>query len=287
MRRLLLIFSLLIVMSQAFLGLAENVTEVNNTSINTTLPENLNESLTNTTIIINETGNLTAFNGTMKQNQQNQTLNQTVKTPVNHTKGNETTQVSLEELVKILQSQLEELKKQNEILREENRKLRQEIANLTKRLEKLEKRPITWRDVSEKVDEYYVQFVYWTGWLWPMLMFYLIYRYRRPAVDVEEERIQEAVEKLAKEKQREWYSFQIRRRGIEAFAEDETELTIFRALGIHTVADILDRSEQEIVEAFKTKYQPTADIEEHFRNRLREIKEQLRNEVEGGGEVHA
>jgi|GEM_PF-1978914 FtsZ-binding cell division protein ZapB len=276
MRRLLLIFSLLMAAFLAVPALAENVTEVNNASINVTATENLNESMANTTILVNETGNLTAFNSTMELNQQNQTLNQSINTPVNRTKTNETAEISLEELVKILQSQLEELKKQNEILREENRKLRQEIANLTKRLEELKKKPITWDDIAEKVDEYYVQFVYWTGWLWPMLTFYLIYRYRRPAVEAEEERIQEAVEKLAKEKQREWYSFQIRRRGIEAFAEDETELAIFRALGIHTVADILDRSEQEIVEAFKAKYQPTADIEEHFKNRLKEIKEKLK-----------
>ncbi|AIY90062.1 hypothetical protein [Geoglobus acetivorans] len=289
MRTLLLIFSLIVAALFAP-AIAENVTEVNNTSINVTAAENLNVSLVNTTVPINATGNLTALNGTVAVNQHNQTVNRTANTSVNRTEvesnGNQTAEMSVEELVNILQSQLEELKKQNEILREENKKLREQIANLTKRLEELERKPITWEDVEQTVDEYYIQFAYWTGWLWPTLTFFLIYRYRRPAREEEAERIQEAVEKLTREKQREWYSFQIRRRGIESVAEDETELAIFRALGVHTVGDLLSMSESELVEAFKSKYQPTADLLEHFRSRLREIREQLRSEVEGG-EVHA
>ena len=259
MRILLISLSLLVLVGLAVAG---NVT-VNETAINRTLNQtalNLSVNATPTPIptitpILTSTPTPTPS---------------PTPTPVNQTN------VTLEELVKILQKQVEDLKKQNEILREENKKLRQQIANLTKRLAELERRPITWEDVESKVDEYYVQFTYWTGWLWPMLTFYLIYRYRKPALETEEERIQEAVETIVKEKQREWFSYQVRKKGVEAVAEDDTELAIFRSLGIYTIGDLLGKSDEEIIEAFKKKYKPSADLLEHFKNRIKEIKERLK-----------
>jgi len=281
MKRLLLIFSLLVMLAVSAVN-AENVTgnstfEVNTTLNGTALSGSINVIQVNMTVNATATPTPTPTPAPV--------MNETVNQTASNTAVNES--ISTDELIKILQKQLEDQKKQIEVLTEEIKKLREENARLKEELAKLRKRPITWEDVEQTVDEYYIQFVYWTGWLWPMLTFYMIYRYRKPAREEEAERIQEAVEKLTKEKQREWYSFQIRKRGIEAVAEDETELAIFRALGIYTIGDLLNRSESELIEAFKSKYHPTADLLEHFKNRLKEIREQLKTEVESGGEGDA
>ncbi|ADB57924.1 hypothetical protein [Archaeoglobus profundus] len=255
MRILLILFSLLMLVGLAVAG---NVT-VNETAVNQTLNQtNLNLSINVTPTPIPTLTPVPTPTPTP------------TPTPANQTN------MTLEELVKVLQKQVEDLRKQNEILREEIKKLREENKRLKEKLAKLERRPITWEDVENKVDEYYVQFTYWTGWLWPILTFYLILRYRKPAIETEEERIQEAVEKIVREKQREWFCYQVRKKGIETVAEDDTELAIFRSLGIYTIGDLLSKSDEELIEAFKEKYKPTADLLEHFKNRLKEIKEKLK-----------
>jgi len=270
MRKLLLIFSLLTLAIPAFAG---NVT--GNITMNVT-ENHTNATLTNTTIpALNISHNYSrVLTNTTLPDQMNETTPLNISQEITPNQTNQS--VSIEELVVILQAQLEDLKKQNQILNEEIKTLRRENMNLTQRISELEREPVTFEDVEESVNKYYVQFVYWTGWAWPALAFFLIFRYRRPALEVEEERIHEAVDRIVKEKQREWYSYQIRRQGLEEYTEDETELAIFRALGIHTIADLLGKNEQDLLDAFKRKYQPTEDIEEHFRNRIREIKEKLK-----------
>ncbi len=255
MRILLILFSLLMLVGLAVAG------NVNETAVNQTLNQtNLSVNVTPTPI-----PTLTPV--------PTPTI---VPTPTPTPTLANQTNMTLEELVKVLQKQIEDLKKQNEILREEIKKLREENAKLKEKLAKLERRPITWEDVERTVDEYYVQFTYWTGWFWPILTFYLIFRYRMPAIETEEERIQEAVEKIVKEKQKEWFSYQVRKKGIETVAEDDTELAIFRSLGIYTIGDLLSKSDEELIKAFEEKYKPTADLLEHFKNRLKEIKKKLK-----------
>ena len=214
----------------------------------------------------NQTGNGT---------QANQSANQTnASVPI----SNES--INIDELVMIMQVQLKDLKTQNMILNEEIKTLRRDNANLTERLSELERKPVTYDDVEDTVDELYIQFVYWTGWIWPVMTLFLFLKYRKPAQEAEEERLHEAVETITKEKQQEWYSHQVRKQGIEGYAADETELAIFRALQIHTVADLVGMEDKDIMEAFRLKYEPTADIEEHFKNRIAEIKKGLK-EVDG------
>jgi len=240
MRRLLTIFSMLVLVAVAF------ASEGNETNISQeiSVPENQ-------TVSVNETS-VQNSNGSMP----------------------------LEELVSLQADEIRRLREQLEILNAEIQELRRENAELKERIAELEKKPVTWDDVEETVNTYYVMFTYWTGWIWPILAFYLIFRYRKPAREEEAERIEEAAEKVAKEKQREWFSFQIRERGIESVAEDETELSIFRALGINTIGDLLEADDTTLLESFRRKYHPSADLEEHFKNRLKAIRESIKKEVE-------
>ena len=256
MRKLLTIFSLLMLVAVVFAA------EGNTT--NTT-----NATVANMTV--------NATKGNVPVNQTAAPTNTTTPAPQNQTVSNAS--MPLEELVKIQAEEIKKLREQIEILNAEIQELRKENAELKERIAELEKKPITWEDVEEAVNDYYVMFSYWTGWFWPALAFYLIFRYRKPAREEEAERIQEAAEKVAKEKQREWFSFQIRKRGIESVAEDETELSIFRALGINTIGDLLEADETKLLEAFKQKYHPSEDLVEHFKNRVKAIRESIKKEV--------
>ena len=218
-----------------------NSTETNVSIVNATLPA-VPANITNAT---NSTGN--ASNVTL-------------------------TNMSYQQLVEIQQKQIEEMKKQIEIMRAEIEELRKENADLKKQLEELKKKPVTWEDISQTVLTYYNLFMFWTGWIWPLLMLVLIRRYRNPAREEEAERIEEAAEKVAQEKLRQWYEYQVKSRSIEAVCEDETEAIIFRSLGINTVRDLKSLEDNEIVNRFKEKYHPTADVLEHFKNRLEEIR---------------
>jgi len=264
MRRLLTIFSLLLLVAAAFAaeGNATNATLANLT-VNATAP-----------------GNLTVNASEAPSNVTNQTTaptNATAPAPQNLTVSNAS--MPLEQLVQIQADEIDKLREQIEILNAEIQELRKENAELKERIAELEEKPVTWEDVQETVDAYYAMFTYWTGWMWPLLAFYLIFRYRKPAREEEAERIEEAAEKVAKEKQREWFSFQIRKRGIESVAEDETELSIFRALGINTIGDLFEADESKLLEAFKKKYHPSEDLVEHFKNRLKAIKDNIKAEV--------
>lgn len=264
MRRLLTIFSLLMLVAVAFAaeGNATNATLANLT-VNTTVASS------------NLTVNASEANATV--NQTAEPTNATAPALQNLTVSNAS--MPLEQLVQIQADEIDKLREQIEILNEEIQELRKENAELKERIAELEEKPVTWEDVQETVDAYYAMFTYWTGWMWPLLAFYLIFRYRKPAREEEAERIEEAAEKVAKEKQREWFSFQIRKRGIESVAEDETELSIFRALGINTVGDLLSADESKLLEDFKNKYHPSEDLVEHFKNRLRAIKDSIKAEV--------
>lgn len=234
-----------------------NSTETNASIVNATLPA-LPANMTNAT---NSTGN--ASNITL-------------------------TNMSYQQLVEIQQKQIEEMKKQIEIMKAEIEELRKENAELKKQLEELKKKPITWEDFEQTVITYYNLFMFWTGWMWPLFMLVLIRRYRNPAREEEAQRIEEAAEKVAQEKLRQWYEYQVKSRSIEAVCEDETEAIIFRSLGINTVSDLKALEDDEIVSRFKEKYHPTADVLEHFKNRLEEIRKlvgpaEKKKEDEGDG----
>ncbi len=261
MKRLLILFSLLLFGFYVVFG-----------------EENVNETGKNFKNLSNSTANLTeqaVKNQTLPTNQtQIKLKNQTLQTNLT---TNQT--IPTEELIKILQQQIEDLRKQNEILQEEINKLRKENLELRKKIRELEEKPVTWEDIEESIDTTYAMFTYWTGWLWPLLTAFLILRYRKQAREEEELRIKEAAEQIVREKQREWYNYQIKKKSIEKLVEDESEAMIFRSLGIYTVNDLLNKEESEIIEAFKQKYQPTADLLEHFKNRLKEIKENMIKEI--------
>jgi|Deesub1362A_J573_1020465.scaffolds.fasta_scaffold00992_5 TolA-binding protein len=266
MRRLLTIFSLLMLVAVAFAAESNATnTSLANLTVNATgAPGNLtvNASETPSNVTVNQTTAPT---------------NATAPAPQNQTVSNAS--MPLEQLVKIQAEEINKLREQIEILNAKIDELKKENAELKERIAELEEKPVTWEDVQETVDTYYALFSYWTGWFWPLLAFFLIFKYRKPAREEEAERIEEAAEKVAKEKQREWFSFQIRKRGIESVAEDETELSIFRALGINTIGDLLEADEPKLLEAFKKKYHPSEDLVEHFKNRLKAIKEGISAEV--------
>lgn len=298
MNKQIIIFSLLAAVMLSLLavpvfGDAGNLTGndtqtagTNTTVINTTFEQNTSIAEQNSTFPEQNSTSTGQVNGSelpaaMQGNQTgngtqgNQSANQTnASVPI----SNES--INIDELVMIMQVQLKDLKTQNMILNEEIKTLRRDNANLTERLAELERKPVTYDDIEDTVDELYIQFAYWTAWIWPILALFLFVRYRKPAQEAEEERLQEAVETITKNTQREWYSHQVRKQGIEGYAADETELAIFRALQIHTVADLVGMEDKDIIEAFKAKYEPTADIEEHFKNRIAEIKKGLK-EVDG------
>lgn len=222
---------------------------------------------------------LAATNSTNSTNATNATLPANTTNISNVTLVNESTPanastitVNYQQLVEIQQKQIEELKKQVEVLRAEVEQLRRENAELKEQIEELKKKPITWEDFEQTVETYYTQFMFWTGWIWPLLMLVLIRRYRNPAREEEAQRIEEAAEKVAQEKLRQWYEFQVKSRSIEAVCEDETEAIIFRSLGINTIKDLKSTEDSKIVARFKEKYHPTADVLEHFKNRLEEIR---------------
>ncbi len=239
----------------------------------------LNASMENATTINSSAGatNVTTVN---------MTVNETNASKINATappaapaapppKNVTNASMPIEQLVQLQADQIKKLREQVEILSEEVRQLREENARLKERIAELEAKPITWEDVEDTVNSYYTMFTFWTGWIWPILAFYLVKRYRKPAREEEMEAIAEASERIAMEKQREWYSHQIMTRSIETVAEDESEVMIFRSLGIFTIKDLLNTKETELVEAFKRRYEPTADLLEHFQNRIHEIKKKL------------
>ncbi len=261
MRWLLTIFSLLMLVAVVF-------AQSNTTSTNTT--------------VANLSQNASALGNLTKHSEGNMSINQTISRKISSNASNKTVKnatMPLEELVKVQAEEIKQLRKQIDILTAEIQDLRKENMLLRKKIAELEKKPVTWKDVEKAVDTYYAIFTYWTGWFWPLLAFFLIFKYRKPAREEEAERIEEAAEKVAKEKQREWFSFQIRKRGIESVAEDETELSIFRALGINTIGDLLKTDETKLLEAFKKKYHPSEDLVEHFKNRVKAIRESIKKEV--------